>query len=283
MNMENGDGMARGTLYLQYDPWPSMHITSKVSMPSSPTSSTSETIVNDILTFGMDEDAVMASETCSAHADVTIDTDSPTATREPCPPESPSSPPTSVYEQCRNRLLPIVMMSARMKDPSKHIDCDKHLAALITDEHCKKFMQQSKEIRQQMQALEARKASELNDTGTKRDREDELTWSRNGRRRVDECVDSVVASEVPRKDSETTLVEFSTQPPTPKSKMLDSEMEDMTSVTQNAPQHVRNNTSNAGGPDATMDIDASSTTEDKSMLPGPSLRDGIGASAVDAV
>ncbi|EGO27618.1 hypothetical protein SERLADRAFT_382858, partial [Serpula lacrymans var. lacrymans S7.9] len=65
--------------------------------------------------------------------------------------------------------------------------------------------------------------------------------------------------------------------------MLDSEMEDMTSVTQNAPQHVRNNTSNAGGPDATMDIDASSTTEDKSMLPGPSLRDGIGASAVDAV
>ncbi|KIJ04358.1 hypothetical protein PAXINDRAFT_104208, partial [Paxillus involutus ATCC 200175] len=119
-------------------------------------------------------------------------------------------PSASVLEECRNHLVPVLLASAKARDSSSHLDSEQ-CAQLLSGDRCRNFFRQARETKHQISSLVSAKTPTYNgfnrNLKRNRDRVDETSpWSRNTRRRFD-SMDTVV-SEVSRRDSEITLVDF---------------------------------------------------------------------------
>jgi hypothetical protein len=136
--------------------------------------------------------------------------------REPLPELTNSGDSASVIERCRQQLAPVLFLSAKSRDPSTDLDI-KGCAAMLTDDHCCEFLQQARDMKLQMDALDPHRYSrrviavdeQIREVNTKRDRdrdEDDQhgpTWTTRVRRGSGDDTISVVS----RKDSEATLVD----------------------------------------------------------------------------
>lgn len=74
--------------------------------------------------------------------------------REPLPESTTAhnSGFASVVERCRQHLAPIILMSAKSQDSSTTLDITA-CAAMLTDDRCREFLQQAKDMKLQMDAL----------------------------------------------------------------------------------------------------------------------------------
>ncbi|KAF8138954.1 hypothetical protein EV363DRAFT_1394369 [Boletus edulis] len=117
-------------------------------------------------------------------------------------------PSASAIEECRQRLVPVLVASAHARDPGKRLDTEQ-CRQLLSDDHCKHFLRQAKEMKHQLSSLVSRKTP-VNQSWSgslKHDRVDDVhTWVRNTRSRFDSV--STVVSDASRRDSDITLVDF---------------------------------------------------------------------------
>lgn len=118
----------------------------------------------------------------------------------------------SVIQRCRQQLAPVLFMSAKSQDSSTNLDIN-DCAAMLTDDHCREFLQQARNMKLQMDALAPCPqdnsrviAVDINEETLKRgrDEDDHYGLSRTTRVRVGSGDD--MRSIVLRKDSEATLV-----------------------------------------------------------------------------
>ncbi|KAF8437293.1 hypothetical protein L210DRAFT_2364708 [Boletus edulis BED1] len=117
-------------------------------------------------------------------------------------------PSASAIEECRQRLVPVLVASAHARDPGKRLHTEQ-CRQLLSDDHCKHFLRQAKEMKHQLSSLVSRKTP-VNQSWSgslKHDRVDDVhTWVRNTRNRFDSV--STVVSDASRRDSDITLVDF---------------------------------------------------------------------------
>ncbi|KDQ53168.1 hypothetical protein JAAARDRAFT_197654 [Jaapia argillacea MUCL 33604] len=129
----------------------------------------------------MDIDVVSTSGTASEAAvdaflntiDLSRSESSPTQSGDvpmflhPDPSDAPSSHPegatasmsvtstVSVYDECRSRLVPLVVQNAKQRNPEAQIEAgmEQNLKSILTDEHCADFLKKSQEFKEQVLAL----------------------------------------------------------------------------------------------------------------------------------
>ncbi|KAG8219031.1 hypothetical protein J3R82DRAFT_4787 [Butyriboletus roseoflavus] len=117
-------------------------------------------------------------------------------------------PPTSTIEECRKHLIPVLLASAQAREPGKRLDSEQCLG-LLSDDQCRSFFWQAKEMKLQLSSLVSQKTpvNQGCSGSLKRDRVDEVdAWVRKTRSRFSSM--NTVVSDVPRKDSDITLVDF---------------------------------------------------------------------------
>ncbi|KAH0840285.1 hypothetical protein J3R83DRAFT_1293 [Lanmaoa asiatica] len=122
--------------------------------------------------------------------------------------ETMAPPPTSTIEECKKHLIPVLLASAQARGPGKRLDSEQCLR-LLSDDQCRKFFRKAKEMRLQLSSLVSQKTpmSQGWSGSLKRDRVDEVdTWVRNTRSRCSSM--NTVVSDVSRRDSDITLVDF---------------------------------------------------------------------------
>jgi len=117
-------------------------------------------------------------------------------------------PSTSTIEECRKHLIPVLLASAQARDPGKRLDSEQ-CSRLLSDDHCRAFFRQAKDMKRQLSPSISQKTP-VNQCGSgslKRDRVDDVgAWVRSTRSRFDSA--NTVVSDVSRKDSDITLVDF---------------------------------------------------------------------------
>jgi hypothetical protein len=116
--------------------------------------------------------------------------------------------PTPTIEGCRQRLVPVLLASAQTRDPGKRLDSEQCLQ-LLSDDHCRSFFGQAKEMKLQLSSVASQKTPvDQGWSGSlKRDRVDDVdVWVRNTRSRFDSV--NAVVSDVSRRDSDSTLADF---------------------------------------------------------------------------
>ncbi|KAI9569297.1 hypothetical protein HD554DRAFT_602730 [Boletus coccyginus] len=117
-------------------------------------------------------------------------------------------PSTSTIEECRKRLIPVLLASAQARDPGKRLDSEQ-CSRLLSDDHCRAFFRQAKDMRRQLSPPVSQKTP-VNQCGSgflKRDRVDGVdAWVRNTRSRLSSA--NTAVSDVSRRDSDITLVDF---------------------------------------------------------------------------
>lgn len=119
-----------------------------------------------------------------------------------------SPPSTSTIEECRKRLIPVLLTSAKARGPGKRLDSEQCLR-LLSDDHCRNFFRKAKEMRLQLSSLASQKTPvyQGRSGALKRDRDDDVdAWIRKTRSRFSSM--NTVVSDVSRKDSDITLVDF---------------------------------------------------------------------------
>lgn len=128
-----------------------------------------------------------------------------------------SPPSASAVEECKRLLVPVLLASAQARDPARRLDPEQCLR-LLSDGHCRNFIQKAKEMRLQLSSLLSQKTPVNQDWGgsLKREREGEADepWTRKTRSRFDSV--NTVASDVPRRDSDITLVDVTAARSPPK-------------------------------------------------------------------
>lgn len=119
-----------------------------------------------------------------------------------------SPPSISTIEECRKHLVPVLLASAQARGPGKRPDSEQCLR-LLSDDQCRKFFRQAKEMRLQLSSLVSQKKPVHQgwSGSLKRDRDDDVdAWVRNTRSRFSSM--NTVVSDVTRRDSDITLVDF---------------------------------------------------------------------------
>ncbi|KAG9317853.1 hypothetical protein JVU11DRAFT_2079 [Chiua virens] len=123
-------------------------------------------------------------------------------------PWAPLPLPTSAIEECKKHLAPVLLASARARDPGTHLDSEQ-CYKLLSDDHCSKFFRKAKEMRRQLSFMAPHKlpAHQSSDGSLKRDRVDEVeTWARSTRSRFNFMNPGM--SDVSRRDSDITPADF---------------------------------------------------------------------------
>lgn len=131
--------------------------------------------------------------------------------------------PTSTIEECRKRLVPVLLASAQARDPGKRLDSEQCLR-LLSDDHCRSFFGQAKQMRLQL-ASQKTPVDQGWGGSLKRDRVDDVdAWVRNTRSRFDSV--NTVVSDVSRRESDATLGDFTggkSLPKAPRAMLLASQ------------------------------------------------------------
>ncbi|KAG0702447.1 hypothetical protein DFH29DRAFT_875211 [Suillus ampliporus] len=121
---------------------------------------------------------------------------------------------STIIERCRQQLAPVLLMSAKSQNPSTTLDITQ-CAAMLTDDSCREFLQQARDMKLQMDALAPHLPdnpqivavdAHINKEDSERSMDIHDVSTRNTRVWLDSTDDTLsVAS---RKDSEATLVDF---------------------------------------------------------------------------
>ncbi|KAG1735724.1 uncharacterized protein EDB91DRAFT_1083629 [Suillus paluster] len=129
--------------------------------------------------------------------------------REPLP-TADSGESVPIIERCRQQLAPVLLMSAKSQDSSTTLDI-KQCAAMLTDNHCREFLQQARDMKLQMDALaphlpDVAADAHINKEDVERSMEEHDESTRNTRVRLDSADGTLYAAS--RKDSEATRVDL---------------------------------------------------------------------------
>ncbi|KAG1879462.1 hypothetical protein C8R48DRAFT_685705 [Suillus tomentosus] len=135
---------------------------------------------------------------------------------EPLLPESTTTHnggSASVVERCRQLLAPVLLMSAKSQDSSTALDITA-CAAMLTDDRCREFLQQSRDMKLQIDALSALHPPKNPRVGAvdphinKEDLKRGMEKHGESTRTTRVWLDSDTLSIGSRKDSEATLVDL---------------------------------------------------------------------------
>lgn len=140
---------------------------------------------------------------------------SATLTLDHCDLQSPllddtmAPPSTSTIEECRKILVPVLLASAQARGPGIRLDSEQCLE-LLSDDQCRNFFWQAKDMKRQLSASLVSQKAPVNQSysgSLKRDRVDQVdAWVRSTRSRFSSM--NTVVSDVARRDSDITLVDF---------------------------------------------------------------------------
>lgn len=136
--------------------------------------------------------------------------------REPLPESTTAhniggSASIQVIERCRQQLAPVLLMSAKSQDSSTTFDITA-CAAMLTDDHCREFLQQARDMKLQMHALAPHPTHSPRVIAV-----DAHVNKEDLRRSMDRHGESTQATRVwpdsgSRKDSEATLIDLPIDP-----------------------------------------------------------------------
>ncbi|KAG1735419.1 hypothetical protein EDB19DRAFT_1103027 [Suillus lakei] len=165
--------------------------------------------------------------------------------REPLPESTTahSGGSASVIERCRKQLAPVLLMSAKSQDSSTILDI-KACAAMLTDDSCREFLQQARDMKLQMDALAPHppdnpRVVAVDAHINKKDVKHSMDRHGESTRTTRVWLDSDTLSIGSRKDSEATLVDLPIdhKAPTPVQGSRQSSVKDMTLPVKQIMEH----------------------------------------------